>query len=451
MKRQRVIIMGAAGRDFHNFNMVYRGDPDFEVVAFTAAQIPMIGGRLYPPGLSGPLYPQGIPIRPEEELPELIGKFRVDQVAFSYSDVSHEYVMHKASLCMALGCDFTLLGPKKTMIESSRPVLSVCAVRTGAGKSGITKYIAGVLMGMGMRPVAIRHPMPYSDLIKNRVQRYGSMSDVRACGCTIEEREEYEPLAGAGVVVYAGVDYEAIVEAAEKEADVLLWDGGNNDLPFLRPDLEVVVLDPLRPGHEITFHPGEANLRRAHIAVINKVNTAGRDAVAKVEDNIRAINGSARIIHTASRVRADNPGAIRGRRVLVVEDGPTLTHGGMAYGAGVIAARDYGAAELVDPRPFAIGSIRETFEEYPHIGNLVPAMGYSDRQMRELKETIESTPCDLVLIATPVDLKALLELSKETVRVTYDIEEMEGAPLKKEIENWLLQGARSKIQAPNPK
>jgi predicted GTPase len=443
MKRQRVIIMGAAGRDFHNFNMVYRGDPDFEVVAFTVTQIPMIGERLYPPELAGPLYPRGIPIRPEEELPALITRFRVEQVAFSYSDVSHEYVMHKASLCMALGADFILLGPGKTMIESSRRVISVCAVRTGAGKSGVTRYIAGVLTGKGMRPVAIRHPMPYSDLLKSRVQRYGSMSDVRACGCTIEEREEYEPLVGAGVVVYAGVDYKAIVEQAEKEADVLLWDGGNNDLPFIRPDLEVVVLDPLRAGHELSYHPGEANLRRADLAVINKVNTAGREAIAKVEENIRKLNTKARIIHTASRVRVDAPDRIRGRRVLVVEDGPTLTHGGMAYGAGVIAARDFGAAELIDPRPYARGSIGETFQEYPHIGRLLPAMGYSDLQMRELKETIESTPCELVLIATPVDLQGLLELKKEAVRVTYEIEERSGAPLKTAIEEFILKAARS--------
>jgi predicted GTPase len=285
--------------------------------------------------------------------------------------------------------------------------------------------------------------MPYSDLLKSRVQRYGSMSDVRACGCTIEEREEYEPLAGAGVVVYAGVDYKAIVEQAEKEADVLLWDGGNNDLPFIRPDLEVVVLDPLRAGHELSYHPGEANLRRADLAVINKVNTAGKDAIAEVEENIRKVNRSARIIHTASRVRVDGPDRIRGRRVLVVEDGPTLTHGGMAYGAGVIAARDFGAAELVDPRPYAKGSIRETFKEYPHIGRLLPAMGYSDLQMRELKETIESTPCELVLIATPVDLKGLLDLKKEAVRVTYDIEETEGAPLRTAIEEFILKSSKS--------
>jgi predicted GTPase len=446
MKRQRVIIRGAAGRDFHNFNMVYRGDPDFEVVAFTAAQIPMIGERFYPPGLSGPLYPRGIPIRPEEELPALIERFRADQVAFSYSDVSHEYVMHKASLCLALGADFILLGPEKTMIKSSRPVVSVCAVRTGAGKSGVTRYIAGVLTGMGKRPVAIRHPMPYSDLLKSRVQRYGSMDDVRACGCTIEEREEYEPLAGAGVVVYAGVDYKAIVEQAEKEADVLLWDGGNNDLPFIRPDLEVVVLDPLRAGHELSYHPGEANLRRADLTVINKVNTADKDAVAKVEENIRKVNRSARIIHTASRVSVDAPDRIRGRRVLVVEDGPTLTHGGMAYGAGVIAAQDFGARELIDPRPYAKGSIGKTFKEHPHIGRLLPAMGYSDLQMRELKETIESTPCELVLVATPVDLAGLLDLKKEAVRVMYEIEEAGGVPLRTAVEEFM----KERLDRPKP-
>ena len=439
MKKQRVIIMGAAGRDFHNFNMVYRGDPDFEVVAFTAAQIPMIGPRLYPPELAGPLYPGGIPIRPEEELSDLIRKFPVDQVVFSYSDVSHEYVMHKASQCIALGADFVLLGPGKTMLRSSRPVISVCAVRTGAGKSGVTKYIAGVVKGTGRKPVAIRHPMPYANLLTNRFQRYGAMSEVRDCGCTIEEREEFEPLVGSGVVVYSGVDYEAIVRKAEEEADVLLWDGGNNDLPFLQPDLEVVVLDPLRAGHELSYHPGEANLRRADIAVINKVNTAPVGAVRSIEDNVRKLNPKARIIHTASRVRVDDPGRIAGRKVLVVEDGPTLTHGGMSYGAGVIAARDSGAAELVDPRPYARGSIRETFREFPHIGELLPAMGYSEQQMRELKETIEAAPCDLVLIATPVDLKGLLELEQETMRVTYTIEETGDLPLKKAIEEFIAR------------
>jgi predicted GTPase len=437
MKRQRVIIMGAAGRDFHNFNVVYRYNPDFEVIAFTAAQIPMIGGRLYPPELSGPLYPRGIPIRPEEELEGLLDEFRVDQTVFSYSDVSHEYVMHRASQSLARGSDFVLLGPEKTMIDSSLPVISVCAVRTGAGKSGITRYIASVLKGMGRRPVAIRHPMPYRDLVRSRLQRFGIMSDVRACGCTVEEREEYEPLVNAGVVVFSGVDYEAVAREAEQEADVLLWDGGNNDLPFLRPDLEVVVLDPLRAGHELSFHPGEANLRRAHIAVINKVDSAGREAVREVEENVRRINPRARIIHTASPVHVDHPERIRGKRVLVVEDGPTLTHGGMPYGAGVIAAREAGAAELVDPRPFAKGTIGDAFRNYSHIGNLLPAMGYSELQIRELKETIESAPCDLVLVATPVDLKGILELTKETVRVTYAIEETEGMKLKEAVEEFI--------------
>jgi predicted GTPase len=333
------------------------------------------------------------------------------------------------------------------MLESSRPVISICAVRTGAGKSGITRYIAGVLKRMGGRPVAIRHPMPYTDLLKNRLQRYGSMNEVRDCGCTIEEREEYEPLVNAGVVVYAGVDYKEIVKKAEEEADVLLWDGGNNDLPFIRPDLEVVVLDPLRPGHELSYHPGEANARRADLAVINKVDTADTEAVMQVEENVRKLNPNARIIHTASRVRSDNPERIRGKRVLVVEDGPTLTHGGMPYGAGIIAAREAGAAEFMDPRPYAKGTIRETFKEYPHIGKLLPAMGYSERQMQELKETIESTPCDLVIIATPVDLKGLLKLKKETVRVTYEIEETEGMMLKKAIEDFFgefhREGAKS--------
>jgi predicted GTPase len=448
MKRQRVIIMGAAGRDFHNFNLVYRGDPDFEVKAFTAAQIPTIGARLYPPELAGPLYPGGIPIRPEEELSDLIRKYSIDQVVFSYSDVSHEYVMHKASLCLALGSDFVLLGPDKTMLSSIRPVISICAVRTGAGKSGITKYIAGVVKDAGRKPVAIRHPMPYANLLTNRFQRYGSLSEVRACGCTIEEREEFEPLVGSGVVVYAGVDYEAIVRKAEEEADVLLWDGGNNDLPFLRPDLEVVVLDPLRAGHELSYHPGEANLRRADIAVINKVNTANDAAVRSVEENVRKHNPKARIVHTVSRVRVDDPGRIAGRKVLVVEDGPTLTHGGMSYGAGVIAAREGGAAELVDPRPYARGSLGETFRGYPHIGKLLPAMGYSEKQMRELKETIESAPCDLVLIATPVDLQGLLEIERETMRVTYAIEESGDLPLKKAIEEFIKRSNRE--GAPRP-
>jgi predicted GTPase len=437
MKRQRVIIMGAAGRDFHNFNMVYRGDPYFEVVAFTAAQIPLVDDRIYPQELSGPLYPAGIPIRPEEELESLIRKFHANQVVFSYSDVSYDYVMHRASQCIASGADFVLLGPEKTMLASSKPVISICAVRTGAGKSGITRYIAGVLQQAGSKPIAVRHPMPYADLFKSRLQRYGSMQEVRSCGCTIEEREEYEPLVNAGVVVYSGVDYEAIVKKADEEADVILWDGGNNDLPFIRPNLEIVVLDPLRPGHELSYHPGEANLRRADIAVINKINAAGIDAVRVVEENIRKVNPRAKIIHTSSRVQVERPERIRGKRVLVVEDGPTLTHGGMSFGAGVIAAQESGALELIDPRPYAKGTIRKVFEAYPHIGKLLPAMGYSGHQMKELRETIESTPCDLVLIATPVDLQGLLGLKQETVRVTYNIEEPEGAPLRQAVREFL--------------
>jgi len=437
MKKQRLIIMGAAGRDFHNFNMVYRDNADFEVVAFTAAQIPMIDRRLYPPELAGSLYPAGIPIRPEEELAILIKELRVDQVVFSYSDVSHEYVMHKASLCLALGKDFILLGPDRTMLDSSRSVISVCSVRTGAGKSGVTRYLAGIFKGMGKRPVVLRHPMPYLDLREGRLHRFGSMADAQACNCTIEELEEFEPLINAGIVVYAGVDYAEVLSKAEEEADVLLWDGGNNDLPFVRPDLEIVVLDPHRAGHELSFYPGEANLRRADIAVINKVDTAAAEAIKVVEENVRKFNPKAKIVLTASPISLDDAESIRGKRVLVVEDGPTLTHGGMSYGAGVIAARNAGVAEFADPRPYARGSLRETFREYPHLGEVLPAMGYSERQRNELKETIEATPCDAVVVGTPVDLRRLLALRKPTVRVTYAIEETEGKMLKHAVEEFV--------------
>ncbi|SEM55135.1 Predicted GTPase [Syntrophus gentianae] len=439
-KRQRVIIMGAAGRDFHNFNMVYRDLADFEVVAFTATQIPMIGGRTYPPELAGRLYPRGIPIRPEEELATLIRDHSVNQVVFSYSDVSHEYVMHKASLCLALGADFLLLGPDRTMLDCSRPVISVCSVRTGAGKSGITRYIAGLLKRMGRKPVVLRHPMPYLDLKEGRLKRFGSLLDEERCDCTIEELEEFEPLIRAGIVVYSGIDYAEVVRKAEEEADILLWDGGNNDLPFLRSDLEIVVLDPHRAGHEFSFHPGETNLRRAEIAVINKVDTAAAEAVKKVEENIRKENPRAKIISTASPISLDDAESIRGKCVLVVEDGPTLTHGGMPYGAGVLAARKAGVAEFADPKPYARGSLRETFRAYPHIGNLLPAMGYSQRQREELKETIEATPCDAVVIATPADLRRLLNLRKPSVRVTYEIQETEGELLKHTIEDFVGHG-----------
>ena len=436
MRRLKVIIMGAAGRDFHNFNTVYRDDPSREVIAFTAAQIPFIERRIYPAALSGPLYPAGIPIYPEGELESLITDNEVDQVVFAYSDVTHEYVMHKASLCLALGADYLLLGPERTMLKSKRPVISVTAVRTGCGKSGITRYILGVLRKRATNPVAIRHPMPYCDLEKGMVQRFETMEDLARHSCTIEEREEYEPLIEAGAVVYSGVDYGEILKEAEEEAGIIVWDGGNNDFPFLQPGLEIVVFDPHRPGHEVLYHPGETNLRRADIAVINKVDTADKDKIEAVEGSIRRLNPAAVIIHTASRIHADNPGAIKGKRVLVVEDGPTLTHGGMAFGAGLLAAERFGAAEVVDPRPYAEGSIKETFEKYPQVKSLLPAMGYAPEQIRELKKTIEDTPCDCVLIATPTDMRRLLDIRKEVVRVSYEIEEADGMELKGCIEGF---------------
>lgn len=437
LKRQKVLIMGAAGRDFHNFNMVYRGDPSYEVAAFTAAQIPFIGGRTYPPDLAGPLYPEGIPIFPEEDLERLIHLHGIEQVVFAYSDVSHEYVMHKASLCLSLGTDFVLLGPDKTSLESTLPVISVCAVRTGCGKSGVTRYILGVLKQRGVVPVAIRHPMPYCDLAKSRTQRFVKMEDLDEQNCTIEEREEFEPLIEAGVTAYAGVDYGAVLKDAEKDGGVIVWDGGNNDLPFIRSGLEIVLLDPHRPGHELSFYPGEANLRRADIAVINKVDTADERKVSEVAGNIRMVNPEAIIVYTTSPIRADYPDKIAGKKVLVIEDGPTLTHGGMAYGAGFLAAGKYGAAEIVDPRPYAAGSIRATLGKYPGIKNVLPAMGYAPEQVRELKETIEHAPCDLVVIATPIDLRRLLDLKKESVRVSYEIEELDGMELKGCIEGFI--------------
>lgn len=429
--------MGAAGRDFHNFNTVYRENPEYEVVAFTATQIPFIEERTYPPELAGSHYPAGIPVYSETDLEMLIRKHRVDQVVFAYSDVSHEYVMHRASLCLSLGADFVLLGPEKTMFDSIRPVISVCAARTGCGKSGITRYIVGVLKGKGNKPVVIRHPMPYHDLLLSRSQRFEKTEDLEAYNCTIEEREEIEPLMHAGVVVYSGVDYGEILKRAEEEAEIIIWDGGNNDLPFIRPNLEIVVLDPHRCGQEASYHPGETNLRRADIAVINKVDTASPAGIEKVEKNIKSLNPGAKIVHTASPISVDYPEMIRGRKVLVVEDGPTLTHGGMSYGAGVIAARKFGAGKILDPRPYAKGSIRETFRQYPHMDNLLPAMGYSAEQISELKNTIEETPCDLVLIATPIDLSRFLGLKKDTLRVRYEIEEVEGLRLKGYIEEFV--------------
>ncbi len=437
MKRQRVIVMGAAGRDFHNFNTVYRNDPSYEVVAFTATQIPFIERRTYPSELAGYLYPDGIPIYPEEELETLIGDHRVEQVIFAYSDVSHEYVMHKASLCLSLGADFVLLGPEKTMLTPERPVISVCAVRTGCGKSGMTRYVLGILKGKGLKPVAIRHPMPYCDLLKGRAQRFRSMEDLDAWNCTIEEREEFEPLINEGVTAYAGVDYELVLKEAQKEADVIVWDGGNNDMPFIKPGLEIVVLDPHRPGHELLYHPGETNLRRADIAVINKVDSAEEEKVRLVADHVRMVNPDAIISYTASRITVDAGEKIADKRVLVIEDGPTLTHGGMQYGAGYLAAEKYSAREVVDPRPYAKGSIKKTLERYPLIKNVLPAMGYAPEQMRELKETIEGVPCDLVVVATPIDLRRLLALDRDSVHVGYEIEETDGKELKGSIEGFV--------------
>jgi len=433
MRSTRVIIMGAAGRDFHNFNTCFRDNSDCEVVAFTATQIPNIAGRSYPPELAGPLYPQGIPIYPESELPRLIEDLDVDQVVFSYSDVSHEYVMHRASLVIACGADFRLMGAKATMLKAEVPMVAVCAVRTGSGKSQTSRRVCDILKKMGKRVVVVRHPMPYGDLRKQVCQRFATYEDLDRHECTIEEREDYEPHLDRGTVVYAGVDYERILREAEKEAEVIVWDGGNNDLPFYRPDLHIVIADPHRAGHELKYYPGESNLRMADVVVINKVDTAEPSNVSLVRENVHAINPEAVIVEAASPVFADAPQAVRGKRVLVVEDGPTLTHGGMGYGAGIVAAKRFGAAEIVDPRPYAVGSIAEIFEKYSQIGALLPAMGYSERQIEELEETINATPCDLVLVATPIDLRRLLKRVKHPMdRVRYELQEM-GHPTLEDI------------------
>jgi len=426
-RRWRVVIMGAAGRDFHNFNTVYRDDPESEVVAFTATQIPYISDRTYPRSLAGPLYPKGIPIVPETELHDLVWGERIDEVIFSYSDVSHEHVMHQASIAIAAGADFRLLGPAKTMLPSSKPVVAVCAVRTGAGKSQTTRRVARILKGAGHNVVVVRHPMPYGDLEAQRAQRFASYEDLDAAKVTIEEREEFEPHIETGTVVYCGVDYEEILESAEKEADVVLWDGGNNDLPFYRPDVHITVVDPLRAGHETRYHPGEANVRMAHAIVINKVDTATEDQVLRVETSVRALNPSATVVKARSPITLQDGFDMSGKRVLVVEDGPTLTHGEMEYGAGVVAARRAGAAEIVDPRAYAVGTIAETYERYPSVGALLPAMGYSEAQVADLAATINRTPADVVVIATPVDLRRLADLKKPALRVTYELEE-EGSP-----------------------
>lgn len=432
MSRQRVIIMGAAGRDFHNFNTYFRDNPDYEVIAFTATQIPNIEGRRYPPELSGDLYPEGIPIYAETDLTELIDQHGVDQVIFAYSDVAHEYVMHKGSQVLAAGADFRLMGVDSTMLESSRPVVSVCAVRTGSGKSQTTRRVCDVFQELGKQVVVIRHPMPYGDLAAQAVQRFASYADLDRHRCTIEEREEYEPHIDRGLVVYAGVDYERILRQAEEEAEIIVWDGGNNDLPFYRPDLHIVVADPHRADHGRRYHPGEANLWLADVVLINKVDTAGSEAVARVREDIYAVNPDATVIEGASPIFVSDPVAIRGKRVLVIEDGPTLTHGGMAFGAGVVAARRFGAAELVDPRPYAVGSIARTFERYPHMGDLLPAMGYGEVQVTELEETINAVDCDLVLCATPIDLRRVIDVRHPVDRVRYELQVI-GRPTLEDI------------------
>ncbi len=421
---KRVIILGAAGRDFHDFNTLFRDNPDYQVVAFTATQIPDIAGRRYPPELAGPLYPDGIPIVEEKELETLVQERAIDIVVFSYSDISHQTLMHLASRGLAVGADFWLPGGRHTEIKANVPVVSVCAVRTGCGKSPVARRVLAELRTLGWNPVVVRHPMPYGNLAQQAVQRFATLDDLQRNQCTIEECEEYEPHITRGTVVYAGVDYEAILRRAEQEADLVLWDGGNNDTPFYRSDLEIVVADPHRAGHELTYFPGEVNLRRAQVIVINKVNTAPPSGVDTVRQNIAQHNPQATVIEAACRVSVEDPESIKGKHVLVVEDGPTLTHGEMQYGAGVVAARQYWAAERVDPRPHAIGSIRQTFEKFPHLRDLLPAMGYSETQRHELEETINRTPCDLVLLATPVDLRRILKLNKPCVRVGYEVEEL---------------------------
>jgi predicted GTPase len=422
---RKVLIAGAAGRDFHNFNVAFRGRDDVRVVAFTATQIPDIEGRVYPAELAGEGYPDGIPIRAEEELTDLIRSEEVDDVVFAYSDVTHEHVMHIGSIAMAAGADFRLMGPRSTELRSAKPVVAICAVRTGSGKSQTTRHVASVLRGAGKSVAVLRHPMPYGDLTKQAVQRFERYEDLDAADATIEEREEYEPHIAEGNLVFAGVDYGAILERAEQEADVVVWDGGNNDIPFIHPDLHLVVVDPHRPGHELRYHPGETNLRMADACVVNKIDTAPQEGVEAVLQSIRFANPDAAIVRAASPFEVEqDTHQIAGKRVLAIEDGPTLTHGEMTYGAAVLAAKAGGASELVDPRPFAVGSIKETFARYPHMTQLLPAMGYGRKQMEELRETIERSDADLVLIGTPIDLRRVIELDKPALRVTYSLQEI---------------------------
>jgi predicted GTPase len=424
MKRKNVLIMGAAGRDFHNFNVCFRDNEEYNVVAFTATQIPNIEGRVYPAALAGKLYPNGIKIYEEKQLLDLIKEFKVDEVVFSYSDLPFNYVMTKASMVNAAGVSFRLLGAEETMIKSTKPVVAVLAVRTGCGKSQTSRTVANLLRAAGKKVVAIRHPMPYGDLVKQKVQRFATLADLKKHECTIEEIEEYEPHVAVGGVIYAGVDYEAILREAEKEADVILWDGGNNDTSFYKADVTFTVVDPHRPGHELTYYPGNTSLRMADAVVINKIDTADNENILTVRDNVRNVNPKAVIIEGASPIFVDKPELIRGKKVLVVEDGPTLTHGGMRYGAGTVAAQKLGAAELVDPRPFTVKSITDTYKKYPDIGILLPAMGYGDQQVKDLETTINNTECDAVVIGTPIDLGRILKINKPSVRVMYELQEI---------------------------
>src|SRR5438093_1113076 len=443
MARTRVLIAGAAGRDFHNFNLVYRDRPEYEVVAFTATQIPNIDGRRYPAELAGTLYPEGIPILPETALEELVREHEIDSVVFAYSDVTHEHVMHIGSRALAAGASYHLISPHHTMLATPKPSVAICAVRTGSGKSQTTRHVAALFRKAGKRVAVLRHPMPYGDLTKQAVQRFEQYEDLDAADATIEEREEYEPHLAEGNLVFAGIDYERILRAAEREADVILWDGGNNDTPFVRPDLHIVVVDPHRPGHELRYHPGETNLRMADVCVVNKIDSAPQEGIEAVLNSIHENTSNARVVLAASPFEIEGDAEeIRGKRVLAVEDGPPLTHGEMTYGAAVLAAKQHGAAELVDPRPFAVGTIAETFEQYPNVGTLLPAMGYGREQMEDLRETIKRCDADLVLIGTPVDLRRLIELDKPALRVTYKLQEI-GEPTLKDVlgEKGLLETA----------
>jgi len=429
----RTLIMGAAGRDFHNFNVYFRGNPNYQVVAITATQIPNIDDRKYPAELAGAeLYPEGIPIIPESELLDVIKQQKIQLVVFSYSDVSEEYVMHKAAAVNAVGAEFMLMGVRSTQVKSIKPVVSICAVRTGSGKSQTTRRVSMILREMGFKVAAIRHPMPYGDLVKQKVQRFETYADLDKHECTIEEREEYEPHLDNGVIVYAGVDYEAILRQAEQEVDIVLWDGGNNDFSFYVPDLSIVVADPHRPGHEVSYYPGETTVRTADVFVINKVDTATPEAVQTVRKNLYSVNPDAVVIEAASPLFVDDPSAIRGKRVLVIEDGPTLTHGGMKYGAGYVAAQRFGAAEIVDPRPFAVGTITETYNKYPGTGIILPAMGYGDQQVRDLETTINNADVDMVIVATPIDLTRVLKINKPYQRVRYELQEI-GQPTLEDL------------------